>query len=88
MHGRVFIPEDICNQSPSLCTNIPCKKTPPLLIGGPSDHLLQISRQQGAIEAVVQVILLLFYASLNVALSISALCQCIPHQACVYAPLP
>ena len=58
------------------------------MIGGPSDHLLQISRQQGAIEAVVQVILLLFYASLNVALSISALCQCIPHQACVYDPLP
>ena len=38
-------------------------------------------------EAVRQVILLLFYASLNTSLSIPVLRQRIPQQACVYAHL-
>ena len=60
---------------------------PPLLAGGPTDRMPQLSRQQGAIESAHQAILLLFYTSLDASHSIPDLRQCIPHQACVYTSL-
>ena len=53
-----------------------------------TDHLLQIYRQHGAVESTLQSIFLLFYTSIDVDLLNYALRQRIPHQACVYAPIP
>ena len=61
---------------------------PPLTVGGPSDRQLQIYWQKVTVKAAHQVIIILFLAFLDVALPSPALRQCIPHQACVYTPLP
>ena len=86
MPVRVFLLEEVCNRSPSLCANISRESTlPPLSFGVPTDRLPQISQHQGALEAARQVVLLFLYASFDAALSSSALRQRIPR---VYAPLP
>ena len=65
----------------------PWRRHPPLSVNGPTDCLPQLYRQQGDLESMRQEILLLFYSSLDAAVSISVLHQCTPHQACVYSPL-
>ena len=69
-------------------TSLERRHTFPISVGGLSDRLPQLSQQQGAVETMHQAILLLFNTSLNTSLSSSAICQHIPHQACVYTPLP
>ena len=61
---------------------------PPFLVDGLTDLLPQLSRQQGAVEDVRQAIFLQFYVSFDVALLSPALCQRIPHYACIYSLLP
>ena len=72
----------------SLCIVPPGEDTPPFSGGVPTDRLPQLYRQHSDVEAMRQAVLLLFYTSLDAALSRSALRQCILHQACMNAPLP
>ena len=68
----------------------PGEETPPspLMVGGSTYRLIQISLQQGTVEAVCKTILILFFASINTAYPSPTLLQRIPHQANIDIYLP
>ena len=55
----------------------------PLMVGGQTDCLPQISRQQGAVESACQTIMLLLVDTRNAAFPGPSFYQRTPHQVCV-----
>ena len=81
MHVRVLLPEDLCNRSPGFSALVVQEETPsPLPVIGPTDGLMELTRQDCAVVAPGQGLVLLLSSVGGPALPGGPFHLGVPHQ--------